>query len=214
VAYRLTGTDEWRSAPDWPPPADRHTVFLAPGQMLSHAPPAEAAEAVGFIYDPSDPTPTIGGRLLSPDAGYREDSALARRSDVLTFASAPLTAPFEVVGVPRVTLVHRSDPPGGDLWVRVSEIAPDGRSHNVSETFRGSAEAGTDGRTVLELDPCAHRFAAGSRIGLLVAGGCFPRYARNLGMPGSRTEGTAIRPTRQVVELAGGASTLELPTPR
>ena len=141
-------------------------------------------------------------------------SARKGRSDVLTFASAPLTAPFEVVGAPRVTLVHRSDPPGGDLWVRVSEIAPDGRSHNVSETFRGSAEAALDGRTVLELDPCAHRFAAGSRIGLLVAGGCFPRYARNLGMPGSRTEGTAMGPTRQVVELAGGASTLELPTPR
>jgi predicted acyl esterase len=115
-----------------------------------------------------------------------------------------------VVGVPRVTLEHRSEPVGGDLWVRISEVAPGGRSRNVSETFRGSVEAG---RITLELDPCAHRFAAGSRIGLLVAGGCFPRYARNLGMPGSRTEGTAMRPTRQVLELGGGASTVELPTP-
>ena len=214
VAYRVTGTGGWRSAPDWPPAADRRTLFLSPGRLLGDAPPPEAAGAVGFTYDPGDPTPTIGGRLLSPDAGYREDSALARRPDVLAFASPPLTEPLEVVGVPRVTLAHHSDPAGADLWVRVSEVSPDGRSRNVSETFRGSAAPDADGRTVLDLDPCAHRFAAGSRIGLLVAGGCFPRYARNLGMPESRTEGTAMRPTRQELELAGGASTLVLPTPR
>jgi putative CocE/NonD family hydrolase len=210
VAYRVTGADEWRSASDWPPSADHHTLYLAPGRALTHAPPSEAVE-VAFTYDPRDPTPTIGGRLLAPDAGYREDSALARRPDVLAFTSAPLTEPFEVLGAPRVTVVHHSDPPGGDLWFRVSEVALDGRSRNVAETFRGSVP---DGPVALDLDPCAHRFAAGSRIGLLVAGGCFPRYARNLGMPGSRTEGTAMRPTRQVLELAGGGSTLELPTPR
>ena len=82
-----------------------------------------------------------------------------------------------------MTLAHRSDQPGADLWVRISEVAPTGRSHNVTETFRGAATAGADGRTVLDLDPVAHRFAAGSRIGLLVGGGSFPRFARNLGMP-------------------------------
>ena len=93
-------------------------------------------------------------------------------------------------------------------------MAPDGSSHNVTETFRASGVTDADGPTVLDLDPCAHRFAVGSRIGLLVAGGNFPRYARNLGMPGSRTEGTTMRPTRQVLDLTSGASTLELPTPR
>jgi putative CocE/NonD family hydrolase len=213
VDYYLTGAEVWRTAPDWPPPAEHRTLYLAPGGALSEGRPSWSAGAVGFTFDPSDPTPTIGGRLLAPDAGYRKDSALARRADTLVFASAPLTESFDVVGAPRVTLAHRSDQPGADLWVRISEVAPTGRSHNVTETFRGAATAGADGRTVLDLDPVAHRFAAGSRIGLLVGGGSFPRYARNLGMPGSRTEGTAMAPTHQALDLASGASALSLPVP-
>jgi uncharacterized protein len=213
VSYLLTGADEWRSAPDWPPPAATRTLYLAPGGALTDRPPPQTAGAVGFTYDPSDPTPTLGGRLLATDPGYREDSDLARRPDTLVFTSAPLTQPLDVVGVPRVTVEHQSDRPGADLWVRVSEVEPNGRSHNVTEAFRGAVEAGPDGRTVLELDPVAHRFAAGSRIGLLVGGGSFPRYARNLGMPGSRTESTAMTPTHQELSLASGASLLALPVP-
>jgi predicted acyl esterase len=66
---------------------------------------------------------------------------------------------------------------------------------------------------VLELDPMAHRFAAGSRIGLLIGGGTFPRYARNLGMPGNRTQGTQTARTHQSVDLASGVSTVSLPVP-
>ena len=213
VSYLLTGADEWRSAADWPPPAVHHTLFLAPGGVLTDRVPPASAGAVGFTYDPSNPTPTIGGRLLAVDSGYREDSDLARRADVLVFAGDALSEPLDVVGVPRVTLAHRSDNAGADLWVRVSEVHPDGRSHNVTETFRSAPAPGADGRTVLELDPVAHRFAAGSRIGLLIGGGSFPRYARNLGMPGRRTEGTSMLPTRQAVDLADGASALSLPLP-
>ncbi len=89
VSFLLTGADEWRSAPDWPPPAETRTFYLAPGGALTDTPPSETAGSVGFTYDPSDPTPTIGGRLLATDPGYREDSDLARRPDTLVFTSAP-----------------------------------------------------------------------------------------------------------------------------
>ena len=214
VSYLLTGADEWRSAVDWPPPAvEERTLYLAPGGLLADTAPTASAGAVGFTYDPSDPTPTIGGRLLAAESGYREDSALARRADVVVFASPPLAEALDVVGVPRVTLAHRHDGPTADLWVRVSEVQPDGRSQNVTETFRGAVSPGDEGRVVLELDPVAHRFAAGSRIGVIVGGGSFPRYARNLGMPGSRTEGTSTHPTHQALDLGSGASTLSLPIP-
>jgi putative CocE/NonD family hydrolase len=214
VSYVVTGADEWRSAVEWPPSVDGRTLYLAPGRRLADDLPPASAGAVGFTYDPNDPTPTLGGRLLARKSGYREDSALALRSDTLVFATAPLSEPLEVVGVPRATLAHRSDPVGGDLWVRISEVAPDGRSQNVTEGFVASPAAGMDGRTVVELDPVAHRFAAGSRLGLLVGGGSFPRYARNLGMPGPRNEGTAMTPTRQTVDLGSGASALSLPVLR
>jgi predicted acyl esterase len=116
-----------------------------------------------------------------------------------------------MIGIPQVRLTHRCDNPHFDLWVRISEVRPDGRSRNVTEAFRGAPQAGVDGRTELAMDPAAHRFTAGSRIGLLIGGGSFPRYARNLGTPGSRTEGTDLAASRHVIALAAGASTLSLP---
>jgi predicted acyl esterase len=116
-----------------------------------------------------------------------------------------------MIGIPEVTLTHRCDNSHFDLWVRISEVRPDGRSRNVTETFRCAPRADVDGRTTLTMEPTAHRFSAGSRIGLLIGGGSFPRYARNLGTPGSRTEGTDLAVSRHVITLAAGASTLSLP---
>jgi putative CocE/NonD family hydrolase len=211
VAYYITGGGGWRSAPDWPPQTQDQILYLAPGGSLTPTAPTPTAPPVVFTYDPSDPTPTIGGRILSVRAGYQLDSDLARRPDTVALVSTPLREPLEMIGVPEVTLTHRCDNPHFDLWVRISEVRPDGRSRNVTETFRGEPHAGVDGRIWLAMDPAAHRFAAGSRIGLLIGGGSFPRYARNLGTPGSRTEGTELAVSRHVIALAAGASTLSLP---
>ena len=110
VNYLVTGADEWRSASEWPPFADHRTLYLAPGGRLVDDLPPASAEAVGFIYDPGDPTPTLGGRLLARDPGYREDSALARRSDTLVFATEPLSQPLELieVGVSRPAAISGS----------------------------------------------------------------------------------------------------------
>ena len=211
VAYYVTGAGDWRSAADWPPAAQERELYLAPGGLLSTTPPTATAAPLAFTYDPSNPTPTLGGRTLSTRAGYQEDSRLARRPDTITLVSASLCESLEMVGVARVTLRHRCDNPHFDLWVRISEVHPDGRSHNVTETFQGAPNSGVDGHIDLALDPVAHRFAAGSRIGLLIGGGSFPRYARNLGTPGSRTEGTELAVSRHFITLAAGASTLSLP---
>ena len=55
-----------------------------------------------------------------------------------------------------------------------------GPSRNVSDGYRCGT---TDSRTTIriELDATAHRFRAGSRIRVLIAGGSHPRFARNLG---------------------------------
>jgi putative CocE/NonD family hydrolase len=212
VSFYVTGAGEWRYASEWPPSTGEHRLYLGSGRSMTSDVRATGTPSVDFRYDPRDPTPTVGGRFLSRRAGYQEDSGLARRSDTASFVTAPLRQPLEVIGVPRVILAHQCDKPEFDLWVRVSEVRPDGRSHNVTEAFRGSPRAAANGRVELALDPCAHRFAAGSRIGLLVGGGSFPAYARNLGTPGNRCEGIQLAPSRHVLTLAAGASSLSLPS--
>jgi predicted acyl esterase len=59
----------------------------------------------------------------------------------------------------------------------------------------------------------AHRFAAGSRIRVLVAGGSHPRFVRNLGTDEPPISGSTMRPaTHSVHHGEGGVSRLILPS--
>ncbi|MFE1852184.1 CocE/NonD family hydrolase C-terminal non-catalytic domain-containing protein [Streptomyces sp. NPDC059489] len=51
-----------------------------------------------FRYDPGDPTPSLGGPLLSRTAGPRDNSSLEAREDGLTFTGPPLTEPVDILG--------------------------------------------------------------------------------------------------------------------
>ena len=62
----------------------------------------------------------------------------------------------------------------------------------------------------VELDEIAHRFRAGSRIRVLVAGGSHPRYARNLGTGEAPVSGSRMVSATHMLHH-GGASKLLLP---
>jgi uncharacterized protein len=196
----------WRDAADWPPATTEHALYLQPGGGLADTPPT-AVSSISFRYDPADPTPTIGGRLLSPDGGYRDDTVLAARSDVLSFTTDPLIDDLYVHGNPVAELAHSSDNPHVDVFARISEVDAKGRSRNVSDGYRRLADP-TDSVS-LELDAIAHRFSAGSRIRVLIAGGCHPRYTRNLGTGEATVTGSRLKPSTH--ELHFGASRVVLP---
>jgi predicted acyl esterase len=94
--------------------------------------------------------------------------------------------------------------------VRVSEVDAKGRSRNVSD---GYLRATPDYRNVrIELDAVAHRFRAGSRIRVLIAGGSHPRFARNLGTGEPLISGRQLASATHTVHLGGGGtSRLVLP---
>ncbi|HEX2213800.1 MAG TPA: CocE/NonD family hydrolase C-terminal non-catalytic domain-containing protein, partial [Mycobacterium sp.] len=63
----------------------------------------------------------------------------------------------------------------------------------------------------IELDGVAHRFRAGSRIRVLVAGGSHPRFVRNLGTGEPLATGSRLASAAHTVHLGDGASRLVLP---
>jgi putative CocE/NonD family hydrolase len=210
VRVSVTGGGGWRDLPQWPPATTEHTLFLEPGRLTGEPCPGVAARS-SFTFDPYQPTPTIGGRLLSPGSGQRRDDKLAERGDVLSFTGDPLSDDLYVYGPPVVELAHESDNPHVDVFVRVSEVDGKGRSRNVSDGYRRLVhEPGTQ-LVRLRLDEIAHRFRAGSRIRVLVAGGSHPRYVRNLGTGDAPGSGRGMCPARHVIHH-GGASRLLLPT--
>ncbi|WP_236147485.1 CocE/NonD family hydrolase [Mycolicibacterium sp. CH28] len=200
----------WLDLPDWPPATGEGVLYLQPAGRLAATPPPLDAAPSTFRYDPADPTPTVGGRLLAQRSGYCDDSALATRPDVLSFTSGPLDADLFVFGNPVIELAHESDLTHFDVFVRISELDSRGRSRNVSDGFQRFSMSSSPLR--IELDAIAHRFRAGSRIRVLVAGGSHPRYARNLGTGEPAVSAARMVPSTHTVHHGeGGASRLILP---
>ncbi|MEZ0053169.1 putative CocE/NonD family hydrolase [Mycobacterium sp. MAA66] len=206
-----TNDGDWLELQDWPPPSGEQVLYLHPGEALTDA-PSRGGQPSTFVYNPIDPTPSIGGRLLvSGKSGYVDDTELAHRSDVLCFTGPALADDVETLGAPIVELTHSTANPHADVYVRISDVAPDGRSRNVSDGYL-RLTVPTVGPLRIELDPTAYRFRAGHRIRLLIAGGCYPRFARNLGTGEPVGSGTRmVSVVHTVAHGDGGQSRLILP---
>jgi uncharacterized protein len=207
----VTGARQWRDLAAWPPANVPQVLYLLPGGGLSETAPQAAAAASAFTFDPAHPTPTVGGPVLA-GGGVVDDSSLAARADVLAFTSEPLERDLDTLGAPRVELTHASDNPNADVFVRVSEVAARGRSRNVTETYIRLDPSRGPGPVSLALRDMAHRFRAGNRVRLLIAGGSHTQYARNLGTGENPGTGSGLRLARHTIEHPGaGASRLILP---
>ncbi|KAF3769448.1 hypothetical protein M406DRAFT_343701 [Cryphonectria parasitica EP155] len=201
----VTGTNEWKWYPSWPPATKPLELYLDLQGQLSKGIPDKTDEAQ-FTFDPHNPTPTFGGPLLF-GGGYADDTALAERPDVLAFTTSPLTEDIEIHGKPHIEVSHSSDNPHVDLFVRLSEVNSHGKSRNICQAYRrldpDRAPAGQKVKIELDLSDCAHHFKKGSAIRLLVAGGNFPHYAYNLGSGEGQATGTTLRPARHTVYTGG-----------
>jgi hypothetical protein len=110
-----------------------------------------------------------------------------------------------------------------DVFVRLCDVDPGGVSRNVVDGIRrldprtvpaGDVTVGADGVLAVdvELFPTAYRFRAGHRLRVQVAGGAFPRFARNLGTGEPfATAATGRRCRFEVHHDAAHPSRLELP---
>jgi putative CocE/NonD family hydrolase len=215
VRIFVTGAQEWRYLAEWPPPTEDRVLYLQPDDGLDEAQPASDASPSTFIYDPANPTPGIGGQLINPArGGYRDNRKIEERADVLTFTTQLLSEALEVIGLPVVELVHATDNPHADLFVRICEVQKSGRSINVSDGFRRLKPPEANGIVRLALEAMAHRFMPGTRIRLQVSGGSHPRYARNLGTDQDPASSTEFAPSRRTIYHGdGGFSRLVLPSP-
>jgi hypothetical protein len=217
VEVWVGGADEWRTLDDWPPPGRTREWFVCPGGALAaDAPTAESGADVAtdkFRYDPADPTPSPGGPLLTFAAGRVSNNRVELRDDVLVYSSPVLREPVEAVGPVSVTLSVRSSSDHFDLFARLCDVTPNGRSENVCDGLTRVvgqvAEAGGQRTIHIELWPTAYRFRRGHRIRLQIAGGAHPRYARNLGA--GEALGTATRLVPVDHEVAGGVLRLVEP---
>ncbi len=212
------GAGEWRETIAWPPPGTgSQRWFLGTHGTLSTREPADAdVSSARFRYDPADPTPSVGGALLSVKAGTRDNRAVERRLDVLVFSSEALDQPVEVIGDVTAEIFVTRDNPYADLFVRLCDVDPRGRSRNVCDGIvRLSEQDPLAGVVRVSLLGTAHRFARGHRLRLQVCGGAHPRFARNPGNGQVDAAPVDLVPTQYEVRLGGeDASALVLSASR
>jgi putative CocE/NonD family hydrolase len=216
----------WRDLDDWPPPGttERRLWLAGAGRLRDDGAADDSPDASPYDryrYDPADPTPSFGGPVLLAREPVVDNRTLEARDDVLLFSTEPLRETVEAVGPARVELWARADSDHFDLFARVCDVHPNGRSLNVCDALAsvapGSFERSEDGAwaVLFNLWPLGHRFAAGHRVRLQVSSGAHPRYARNPGTGEDRALATAIRTVEvEVLHDRHHPSSLVLPSAR
>ncbi len=200
VRLYVMGEGRWRDFDSWPPKGFEPVKWYlhGPGALRANVPPAGTpgvTEPSGYRYDPTDPSPTVGGRLLAIGAGRKNNRRVEARADVLTFTSEVLNADLDVIGELSAEIWMSSSRPNSDLFVRLCDVDERGRSWNVSDglanvRIRGEAP-GRPRLVTVPIAPTAQRFLRGHRIRVQVSGGSHPMYARNSGT--DENVGTASR---------------------
>lgn len=189
-----TGANEWKSFPQWPPPGLRpESLYFQPGGKLSFAPPREAGESFGeYVSDPGDPVPYTARVTTERGTGYMiEDQRFAaRRGDVLSYQSDPLTADLTLAGPVAADLFVSTSGTDADFVVKLIDVDPEGMQMLIrAEVMRGKFRrsfsrpepfvANRPDRVKFDLQDVHHSFRAGHRIMAQVQSSWFPLVDRN-----------------------------------
>jgi uncharacterized protein len=228
VTYYLMGANQWCAASEWPPrQATRHELYLGPAGTLTWRGPPDRWEPDRYTYDPDDPTPTIGGSVVSAvyPTGSVDVTDLQVRSDVLTFTTPPLPHDVDVIGPLTLVLYASSSASDTDFVARLSDVFPDDRAIQLQTGIVRARYRNADGdpallepdmiyRLEIPMAATANRFAAGHRLRVDVSSADFPKFERNAnrgGEPGPPLQAAqtifhgSMYPSHLVVHVIGSA---------
>jgi putative CocE/NonD family hydrolase len=199
VRLYVMGEETWRGFDEWPPKGYAPQRYhLQPGGALSTTPPDESAPDP-YRYDPADPTPALGGVRMNRDSGRVDNAKLEARPDVLTYTTTELDDDVEVIGEVSAQVWLRSSLPYADVFVRLCDVDPHGRSYNVCDGLVSLTAANEITSATVQLWPTAYLFRRGHRIRVQVSSGAFPRYARNPGTGEPHGTATTLLPADQAI---------------
>jgi uncharacterized protein len=190
VRIFVMGDNVWRDEQEWPLARTRWTAFhLQPGGGLATASPS-ASEPDRYTFDPGDPVPTRGGRLLMSNAGATggpvEQGDVAERPDVLAYTGEPLTEPVEITGPVRAELWISTSAPDTDFSAKLVDVHPDGRSFNICDGIVRTRtvaaiplEPGAVYQVPIDMAATSIVVPAGHRLQVQVSSSSFPMWEPN-----------------------------------
>ena len=209
VQLFVMGENRWRTADTYPLPGTRYQAWhFRTGGALAPAPPTGDEPADSFVYDPADPTPTLGGPTLYMPAGPLDQTPAEAWG--LTYTSAPLAADLTIVGPVTCVLLGASSAVDTDWVVRLTDVDEAGFSrllcdgilrarYRASHTDPTPLTPGEVYEFVVDMWATANTFKAGHCIRVAVCASNFPRFDRNLGAWGVPAAGGPFHSHRNTV---------------
>ena len=229
IKYFQMGENTWQSTTTWPPTGTTPIkLYFNSSNQLSRDLPASANDSAVIVYDPRDPSPTVGGSTLRQDLDqgpYDQAPVVEMRNDIVTFTSPILSENVVMKGTGRVHLFVKSNRPDTDFSIRLTDVYPDGRSMLLADNiqrmrfrngFRTTDTASMQPNAVYEIDIDIHdlaiTFVAGHKIRVDITSANYPRYDNNLNNGGDMyTAGDTLIATNTIFLSNTKASFVELP---
>ena len=120
-----TGRNRWRSFDAWPPKTTTQTLYFG-DETLAEARPTSKVAWDAYVSDPEHPVPFTEDIANRMTREYMTDDQrfAARRPDVLTYQTDPLTEPLTVAGPLTATLHVSSSAQDADFVVKLIDVFP------------------------------------------------------------------------------------------
>jgi len=190
VQLYMTQQDGWEAFEAWPPETNVRSLYLAAsvgegtndGYLPTQQPQKLSIDHLKL--DPENPVPAKGGGALTAGqkSGMFDVSEIQKRGDVLVYTSDVLEGELDVVGTIKAKIWVSSSTPLMDLFIRVTDVEPDGAAYNVADTFYRETAAAKDEPFCIELDinHTSYRFRKRHRLRVDIAASNAPTYDVNL----------------------------------
>jgi len=175
----VMGSNVWRYENEWPLARTVYRKLFFDAQLgLSFDAPKGGVGEDAFAYDPENPVPTKGGRIIG-NGGQFSQSEIESRQDVLSYTTETLAEDLEVTGGVTASLVAKSSAKVADVAVKLVDVYPDGTPYNVLDSICRGAFAG-DAATKLDfrVDITSYVFKKGHKVRVETAGSNSPHYEK------------------------------------
>jgi len=138
VEYYTMGSNEWKSAENWPVPGTKELVLYLDGDGAENrgrltTEKAFAAGADVYRYDPKDPPVHIidlSENELEVPEDYTEEE---KRKDILCYSTEVLEQDLTITGDALAKIYISSDCEDTDLVVRITDVDENGRSMKLAD---------------------------------------------------------------------------------
>ena len=199
IQIYVMGANVWRYENEWPLARTVcRKLYFDERFGLSFDAPKGAVGEDAFAYDPENPVPTKGGRIIGRGGQYVQ-TEIEARDDVLSYTSEALAEDLEVTGNVMASIVAKSSARIADVAVKLVDVYPDGTPYNVMDTVcRGAFTKDYETQLDFRVDITSYVFKQGHRLRVEIAGSNSPHYAK------------ALDPAK--TRLVRGRSCLTLPT--